>query len=90
VLEFGGTTTVVLAGGGGLLLLMQPANNEAAIAKLAISFTSVSWSFSRHYPRAAFANAVQADSLIGCREVSYSGVIPGCVQSDGGFAEVIA
>jgi len=40
--EFGGTTTVVLAGGGGLLLLMQPANREAAIAKLAISFTTVS------------------------------------------------
>jgi hypothetical protein len=38
-LELGGTTTVVLAGGGGLLLLMQPTSNEAAIAKLAMSFT---------------------------------------------------
>jgi hypothetical protein len=40
--ESAGTTTVVLAGGGGLLLLMQPANSEAAIAKLAISFTTFS------------------------------------------------
>jgi hypothetical protein len=41
-LELGGTTTVVLAGGGGLLLLMQPASIEAAIAKLAMSFTGFS------------------------------------------------
>ena len=70
--EFAGTTTVVFSGGGGLLLLMQPANSEAAIAKLAISFTMFSWSFSRHHGAAASAGAVQADYLNACREVSYS------------------